>query len=218
MENAGTISGATYSVKLQDGGTNRLIVDAQAVFNGAAGGGANANSTLELGGGSTGTISGLWDGAGTAAENGSSWFFLMNLSSQRNPSFKDSYDPANSHVDLFGTDPYPCRTELQGCDYDMIDRYIAAATSAGIPLSRIVPVYQSFGGGKWSDGDGGRYLLPTPEQAREILARWQKRIGTPEFDVAYSWGSQRGDQALETAPELQDVFLTHNHAAERTDQ
>ena len=75
VSNNGTISGASYAVKFADGGTNRLVVNPQAVFNGAVGGGANANSTLELAGGS-GTLSGLSGGSGTVAENGSSWFFL----------------------------------------------------------------------------------------------------------------------------------------------
>ncbi len=76
VANNGTISGASYAVRFAPGGTNRLVVNPQAVFNGAVGGGSGANSTLELGSGGTGTISGLWDGTGTAAENGSSWFFL----------------------------------------------------------------------------------------------------------------------------------------------
>lgn len=136
---------------------------------------------------------------------------LMNLSSSAKPSYENSYSPANSHVDLFGIAPYPCRTELHGCDYDMIDHYVDAAISAGIPPGRIVPYYQSFGG-SWSDGDGGRYLLPTAEQARLILGRWRRHVGSPEFDAAYSWGSQREDTALESAPDLQHVFLEHNHA------
>lgn len=137
---------------------------------------------------------------------------LMNLSTSQKPSYKDSYNLANSHVDLFGIDPYPCRSELHGCDYDMIDRYVAAAKSWGIPASHIVPVYQAFGGGNWEDGDGGRYLLPTAEQERAILDRWRAYVGAPEFDTAYSWGSQHDDTALETASELRDVFSAHNQA------
>jgi serralysin len=33
------------------------------------------------------------------------------------------------------------------------------------------------------------------------------------FDFAYSWGSQRGDLALESSPDLQMVFSIHNGAA-----
>ena len=138
---------------------------------------------------------------------------LMNLSSSRRPSFDNTYNPANSHVDLYGIDPYPCRTELHGCDYDMINRYVSAALSWGVPRESIVPVYQTFGGGDWDDGDGGRYVLPTASEQRQILSRWGTLIATPVFDFAYSWGSQKRDVALEGAPDLQEVFSIHNSPA-----
>jgi len=52
--------------------------------------------------------------------------------------------------------------------------------------------YQSFGGGSWSDGDGGEYRLPTAAQLRTMLARWRALIPAPLFDFAYSWGVQTG--------------------------
>ena len=140
---------------------------------------------------------------------------LMNLSSSKAPSFENTYNPSNSHVDLFGLDPYPCRSELNGCDYEMIDRYVAAAKSWGIPISQIVPFYQSFGGGEWVDDFGGQYVLPTADQARQILERWNKYVEAPLFDAVYSWGAQRADAALESAPALQEVFLLHNSAREK---
>lgn len=135
---------------------------------------------------------------------------LMNLGSSKAPSFAHAYNNANTHVDLFGISPYPCRTELKRCDFDMIDRFVAAAEAADIPRRTIVPIYQSFGGGSWVDDNGGRYVLPTAAQEREILARWQALVPNAEFDYAYSWGSQRADAALESAPDLQTVFLHHN--------
>jgi hypothetical protein len=135
---------------------------------------------------------------------------LMNLSSSKTPSFANSYNPSNSHVDLFGIAPYPCRTELDGCDYEMIDRYVAAAEISGIPRSSIVPVYQTFGGGKWDDDRGGRYALPSAHELQQILARWRGLIAAPAFDYAYSWGSQKEDSALENAPDLQTVISRHN--------
>ena len=138
---------------------------------------------------------------------------LMNLSSSRTPSFKNSYNPGNTHIDLFGIDPYPCRSELSGCDLDMINRYVAAALDWGIPATRIVPLYQAFGGGAWDDGSGGQYLLPTAAEARMMLDRWRELIEAPEFEAVYSWGSQQGDAALEDAPELKAVFLAQNRAA-----
>jgi hypothetical protein len=140
---------------------------------------------------------------------------LMNLSSSKTPSFNNTYNPANSHVDLFGLSPYPCRTELHGCDIDMIDRYIAAATSWGIPRDRIVPFYQTFGGGDWVDDHGGQYLLPTVDQSRQILERWRRYVDAPVFDAVYSWGTQHADVALESASSLHEVFSAHNDASGR---
>ncbi len=139
---------------------------------------------------------------------------LMTMSRSATPSYRNSYNPANTHIDLFGISPYPCRTELRGCDYGMIDRFVAAAEASGIPRERIVPVFQAFGGGEWVDDGGGRYALPTPGQMQRILARWQALIAAPAFDVAYSWGSQRADTALENAPDLRAVFLRHNGAGQ----
>lgn len=147
------------------------------------------------------------------APGAKTFIVLMNLSTSKAPSFEHTYNPANSHIDLFGIDPYPCRSELQGCNYDMIDQYVAAAASWGIPSHQMVPVYQSFGGGDWVDDYGGKYLLPTVEQTKHMLARWQNHVAAPEFDFAYSWGSQRSDAALESKLDLQEVFLAHNHAS-----
>jgi len=135
---------------------------------------------------------------------------LMNLSAAGTPSFQGSYNPSNSHVDLYGIDPYPCRSELNGCSDTMIERYVAAAEAWGIPRARMVPVYQTFGGGSWSDGDGGEYRLPTAAQSLAILAQWRALIPAPLFDYAYSWGVQRGDHALEDSTDFRDVFSKHN--------
>ncbi len=144
------------------------------------------------------------------APGAKTFIVLMNLATSKKPSFKNTYSPANSHVDLFGIDPYPCRTESPDCDYDMIDRYVAAATSWGIPRGRMVPFYQSFGGGDWQDDYGGRYLLPTAEQTRRMLGRWRRYVTAPVFDGVYSWGSQHADAALGSAVDLQEVFSAHN--------
>lgn len=138
------------------------------------------------------------------------FILLMTMTSSRAPSFKDTYNPANSHVDLFGIDPYPCRTELNGCDYHQIDRYVAAAELAGVPRDKMVPVYQTFGGGRWLNDGGGRYVLPSASQMQQILARWDALIPAPVFDFAYSWGTQNGASALAGSIELQTVFLRRN--------
>ena len=152
-------------------------------------------------------IHGLMPGART-------FIVLMNLSTSRTPSYDQTYNAANSHIDLFGINPYPCRTELPDCDYAMIDRYVAAAASWGIPYGQMVPVYQSFGGGDWKDGDGGKYLMPTAEQTANMLARWKEHVAAPEFDAVYSWGSQRSDTALGSELDVQDVFSAHNRTSQ----
>lgn len=135
---------------------------------------------------------------------------LMNLASPIHPSYVGGYDAANLHVDLVGIDPYPCRTELKACDYRLINRYVAAIEAVGFKPDRIVPVYQSFGGGDWPDGAGGTYALPSPAQERQILKRWQSLLGHPRFDYAYSWGSQHADHSLENTVALRAVFDRHN--------
>jgi hypothetical protein len=137
---------------------------------------------------------------------------IMNLGDANHPRFQDSYEPARSHIDLFGLAAYPCRTELKGCDHGIIDRYVAAAAEAGIPVDRIVPIYQAFGGGGWKTDTGGHYALPTVQQATEIVARWHRLVPDPEMDMAYSWGAQRGDAALETTPDLQALFARYNQS------
>lgn len=135
---------------------------------------------------------------------------LMNLGSSREPSFAGTYSPINSHIDLFGVSPYPCRSELHLCDFDMIGRFVAAAETAQIPEDAIVPVFQSFGGGGWLDDGGGRYRLPTDAEEQEIIARWDALVPSPAFDYVYSWGRQRDDSALQASPELQAVFWRRN--------
>ena len=134
---------------------------------------------------------------------------MMNMGSSDDPSFANTYTPENTHIDLFGIDPYPVRSG-GGPDYSMIDKDVAAAEDAGIPTAQMVPVFQTFGGGNWVNDEGGRYVMPTAEQSQEMLAHWQAVVPNPAFDYAYSWGSQNGDVSLEDSPELQNVFLHHN--------
>jgi hypothetical protein len=135
----------------------------------------------------------------------------QNLSGSRTPSYLGGYNRANTGIDLFGLDPYPCRTELRGCDYAMISRYVGAAERAGLQRDAIIPVFQAFGGGEWVDDAGGRYQLPTPAQASRIMLEWAHLVPNPVFDVVYSWGVQRNDVALGAASgALRQVFLAHN--------
>ena len=135
---------------------------------------------------------------------------MMNFDSSLTPTYLDTYNWDNTHIDLYGIDPYPCRSELNGCDYDMIPVTVAAVEAAGITLDSIVPVYQAFGGGNWVDDGGGKYTLPTSTQEQQILSTWASLVPNPVFDYAYSWGTQNSDQALESSTDLQAVFSAHN--------
>jgi hypothetical protein len=137
----------------------------------------------------------------------------QNLSGSGTPSYRGGYDRSNTGIDLFGLDPYPCRSELRGCDYAMIDRYVAAAERAGLQRDAIIPVFQAFGGGEWVDDAGGRYQLPTPAQAARIMLGWAQLVPNPVFDVVYSWGVQRNDVALgDASGALRQAFLAHNRS------
>ena len=137
----------------------------------------------------------------------------QDLSSSNHPTYQGGYNPANSDIDLYGLDPYPCRSENPAsapCAYSWLGLAVTAAETAGIPLAGIVPVYQAFGGGAWVDDGGGSYQLPTAAEESAILSTWGSLIPTPVFDYAYSWGTQNGDQPLAASPSLQSVFLAHN--------
>ncbi|WP_354085846.1 calcium-binding protein [Bradyrhizobium sp. S3.3.6] len=141
---------------------------------------------------------------------------MMNMGSSENPTFANTYNPTNTHIDLFGIDPYPVRSDMSTVDYSMIDKAVTAAESAGISADHIVPVFQTFGGGNWADDSGGHYVMPTAAQEQTMLAHWAAAVPNPAFDYAYAWGSQNGDTALEGSSALQSVFLQHNTATSTT--
>jgi hypothetical protein len=137
---------------------------------------------------------------------------MMNMGAADNPTFANTYKPANTGIDLYGIAPYPCRTELNGCDYSYITKAFTAAEAWGIPQADLVPVFQTFGGGSWTDDGGGAYQLPTDVQEQQILATWASVLPHPAFDYAYSWGSQNNDASLAGSPSLLQVMKTHNQA------
>ena len=87
------------------------------------------------------------------------------------------------------------------------------AEAQGWPRGSIVPVYQTFGGGRYADDGNGHWVMPTLAQERQILARWAAAVPDPPFDYAYSWGSQNGDVALSQSPALRSVFAAKNAQA-----
>ncbi|MER9984483.1 calcium-binding protein [Mesorhizobium sp. M0103] len=140
---------------------------------------------------------------------------MMSLGTSVNPDFRGTYNPANTGIDYYGVDVYPVRTDGP-VDYNMIDKFVAAAQTSGIPTSKIVPGYQAFGGGEYHTDMGGKYVVPTAAQMETMMEHWAKLVPSPAFDYAYAWGSQRGDTALESSPELQAVLRQHNLATTGT--
>jgi hypothetical protein len=105
------------------------------------------------------------------------------------------------------------RSELRHPDYGEIAEYVRLAEAIGWPNSSIVPVYQAFEGGNFLDDANGYWVLPTPAQERQILARWAAVVPHPRFDYVYSWGSQNKDIALSQSPALQAVFAQKNKSS-----
>jgi hypothetical protein len=136
----------------------------------------------------------------------------MNEGTPESPNYQNTYNPANTHIDLFGIDPYPIRPQFSGgADYNVIPAAAQAANAAGIPSSDLVPVYQAFGGGGYSS-----YTMPTATQEQQILSTWGPVLPNPTFDYAYSWGSQSGDSSLSGSTALQQVFAAHNAGSNPT--
>lgn len=124
--------------------------------------------------------------------------------------------PKNTHVDLIGLDPYPCKggtTAKPQCDINAIDRMVLKADAAGIPRAVIVPVFQTFGQA-CSNGDK-QYWLPSPDQLQAMLTRWDRLAPRPPLDIAYSWGHQAkwACPTLADSPALQTLLKTHNGVA-----
>ena len=99
-------------------------------------------------------------------------------------------------VDYIGVDPYPCniRNDLAGCNYTALRQRIDQALAAGIPSTRIVPVFQTFGQACTSPGRAYSpyYRLPTVAETEVMLAIWDEKVPVKDrpFDMAYSWGRQ----------------------------
>jgi hypothetical protein len=133
---------------------------------------------------------------------------MMNLGTDSAPSYDASYNPANTDIDLYGLDPYPCQSANNGCDYTELASSVAAAKQWGIPEVAIIPVYQAFGGGGYA-----QWTLPTAAQTQTILTAWASLVPRPAFDYVYAWGSQQSDTALSQSPDLQAVFAAHNQSS-----
>jgi hypothetical protein len=96
-------------------------------------------------------------------------------------------------ADYIGVDPYPCnaKNELVGCNYAALRQRIDQALRAGIPGTRIVPVFQAFGQACTSSLEK-YYRLPTAAETEIMLGIWDEKVPVEQrpFDMAYSWGKQ----------------------------
>jgi len=145
-----------------------------------------------------------------------------NLCADASPCFSNGSNPAllpsNTDIDYFGPSAYPCKTDAPGgCDFAVINRYVAAEQAVGMPTAAMIPVYQAFGGNNaWTDDTGGFFAVPTAAQDTTTLSTWASLLASPTFDYVYSCGVQVGDTgatdiALSDAPaSLQQVFANHN--------
>lgn len=103
--------------------------------------------------------------------------------------------PANTDVDLFGLDPYPCHYAADGvtpvaCDNSLITSRVNSAIANGIPASQIVPTFQTFGQAGRTDGKTVYYRMPTTSELTSMLSTWQNLVPHPVFDYPYTFGSQ----------------------------
>lgn len=128
---------------------------------------------------------------------------LMSSANDKVLSFSPGYNYGNSRVDYFGVSAYPCRTNngtANQCDMNEIKLTVSAANKQLVGKKRIIPIYQAFGGGSWEPEGDGKFTVPTANEVRQQLVAWKNALGTtrPVFDMAYSWGEQEGDTALES--------------------
>lgn len=118
---------------------------------------------------------------------------------------KWSYTPENTGLDLIGVGGYAVRSRFPG-NYDagLIERYVEAAVRDGIPLDKMVPCYQCFGGvADWP--------LPTKEQMDGMFASWRRAIPNPPMDYAYRWfiQPQWGTEGLGNNQMMRDAIKRH---------
>jgi hypothetical protein len=118
-------------------------------------------------------------------------------------------NPASTHVDLYGIDPFPCHIDAD-CEPERIDEEVLRAVDAGIPRSRIIPVYQVFGQA-CSTKATTFYRVPTAAELTEMFAHWHSVVPAPAFDFAYTWRSVGpACPSLDRSAGLRAVVRSHN--------
>jgi hypothetical protein len=119
-------------------------------------------------------------------------------------------NPAATHVDLIGIDPFPCHVGA-GCDPSRVEAEVGRAVEAGIPVRAMVPVFQVFG--QSCAAKTAYYRQPSAVELTEILDRWQDLVPHPVFDYAYTWRSEGpACPSLDRSKDLWPVVSDHNRA------
>jgi hypothetical protein len=126
--------------------------------------------------------------------------------------------PESSHVDLIGLDPFPCAGAAATCDMATITGVAEAATTAGIPIEAIVPIFQTFGS-ECATNQG--WQLPSEEELGQILSTWGTAVPNPQLEISYAWGNLPGwtcptladADGSDDVPDLQSAMREHNTGA-----
>ncbi len=123
------------------------------------------------------------------------------------PKVAHAYRPHVTHLTMVGIDPYPCSVDDPACDFTKIRHDLVATIRAGVPLGRIVPVYQGFG---QENTQSPYYTLPTTAQMTTMIHRWAALVPHPMMDYVYSWGHQSSSNpTLRDSPGLKQLFKTY---------
>ncbi len=118
-----------------------------------------------------------------------------------------AYRPGVTHLSMVGIDPYPCSVANPTCDFSTIRHDLNAALRAGVPLGRVVPVYQGFGQERTSSP---YYTLPTRGQMATMLRRWAVLVPHPKMDYVYSWEHQgSANPTLRDSLSLKRLFAAY---------
>lgn len=94
------------------------------------------------------------------------------------------YSIATTGCDLLGIGGYSVRARFPGgYDRGLIERYVTSAVRDGIPIEKMSPYMQCFGGvTDWP--------TPTEEQMEEMFADWRRLVPNPVMDTCYAWAIQ----------------------------
>ena len=119
---------------------------------------------------------------------GKTFIVVLNSSSE-----KTEFVQLKNSADYIGIDPYPCNknnAETE-CNYESLRQRIDEALASGIPVDRIVPVFQTFGQACTTSASK-YYRLPSIQETKAMLAIWDEKVPVESrpFDMAYSWGEQ----------------------------